>query len=199
MKRITVLTISIIFIVIGVPAFAEKVKDVIVVNDPVNPVPIVGETTVTNTVDIEVVNADPLPVIIEGGFQRIPFQRQQQSSQVPDTISVTHHYPVPDGYTLVIESFSVLTTVPSSQVLFRSSVTTTASANSAEHHFDLPELAVIGTSRYYRGLHSVRLYADSGTNVSITIAKQDVFTGTLTVFSSISGYLIPEGATRLGP
>ena len=143
---------------------------------------------------VEVVNLDPVPV-----FQRIPFQGQQQSSQVPNTISLKHSYPVPVGFTLVVESLSVYAEVPSSQVLFRSSITTRALGVFAEHHFDLPEVAVILSSRLYRGLHSVRLYADSGSNVEIVIAKQDVFTGTLTVFSSISGYLIPEDAPRLGP
>lgn len=205
MKRIALFTISLIFVLIVTPVFAKNVKlaknvkKVIVVNDTASPVPISGETTVTNTVECEVMNSTPVPVTIDGNISRIPFQRQQQSLQVPNTISVLHDYQVPDDSTLVIESFSVYAELPSSQVLFRSSITTTASGEFAEHHFDLTQFAEILDKRFYRGIHSVRLYADPGTTVTIEIAKQDVATGTLTVFSSISGYLVPVGATSLGP
>jgi hypothetical protein len=166
---------SLIFVFVVTLAFAQDEKEVIVIN------------------------ADPLPVVVEENFRRIPFQEQKQSLQLDNAINVTHSYRVPNGFILVIESFSASGTLPTRQVLRRSSITTTASGASAEHHFNLSKVSEIDNYKHYSGLHSVRLYADSGTNVDIQIVKQNVASGKLTVFTSISGYLIPEGATRLGP
>ena len=179
-------------------AYAAQVKDVNVVNTPTVNVANLPDVNVANTVDVEVVNADPVAVQIVENFPRLPFQSQQQSSPAT-AISVVHTYQVPMGFTLVIESFSARVTLPSSQFLFGSNISTTTSGQTAQHHFALPEVGNCCNSRFYRGMHAMRLYADSGTNVQIVISKQDVFTGTLTVSTSISGYLVPEDATSLQP
>jgi len=145
------------------PAVAQPTKEVIVIN----------------TVN------EPVPVTDVGKAARMPFQIET----IIDGEGVVHNplFSVPASQRAVIEMVSVLVTLPDVQGLGGFlSVETTADATQANHYLVLQTQGTVLTSEARTALHSVRLYADPGTQVWVNglLPVGSVFRVTL------SGYLV---------
>jgi len=123
--------------------------------------------------DVIVINTvgEPVPVVDVGEAARQPFQIQTNIN-----VSGFLHEPlftVPAGQRAVIETVSVLVIFPVAQAPGGFlSVETTADVTPADHHLVLMTQGTVVASEARTALHSVRLYADPGTQIFVNGALQ---------------------------
>jgi hypothetical protein len=151
----------------GAPPPPQASKHVTVINTPSQPVPVID---VGEDADEEV---------------RQPFQDQTQIN----VAGFLHDplYTVPQGQRALIETVSVQLTLPVSQgVGSILSVETSVDNVTASHFLVLVNQGVVLSSEARTANHSVRLYADPGTQIFLNGAAQ---VGS-TIFVTLSGYLV---------
>ena len=145
-------------------AVAQPPKDVIVVNPPDTPVPVVVQ------------NNEPFHRFLTGTMAAGVFN-------MGDTLAVV----VPAGKRLVIETVSaIVTTLAGQNVRIRADAS--ALGFTSAHHMTVsqePWQAEVD----HKGIQSLRMYADPGSTVFIRVAR-DQGAGIANVNASISGHLI---------
>ena len=145
-------------------AFAQPPKDVIVVNPPDTPVPVVVQ------------NNEPFHRFLVGTMAPGVFN-------MGDTLAVV----VPAGKRLVIETASaIVTTLAGQNVRIR--VDANALGFFAAHHLTVSQEPWAGEIDH-KGIQSLRMYANAGTTVYIRVSR-DQGAGIANVNASISGHLI---------
>ena len=145
-------------------ALAQPPKDVIVVNPPDAPVPVVVQ------------NNEPFHRFLVGTMAPGVFN-------MGDTLAVV----VPAGKRLVIETASaIVTTVAGQNVRIR--VDANALGFFAAHHLTVSQ-EPWQSEIDHKGIQSLRMYANAGTTVYIRVSR-DQGAGTANVNASISGHLI---------
>ncbi len=213
-KRFDVLAYAsmlLVILVVGYPretSAAPAVKDVIVVNDPLN-VAVVNEpvavtvlnepvaVTLDEPVDVNVVNNDP-PV----GAPTEPFQISLQGTFVAGSQSLTeltgfpgsNLFTVPSGKRLVIEHVSVLNSLPGGQgAEITLKVTIDVGEATLFHRFVMTkqlEFTNIPPQDRFTASQAIKLYPGPGTDV-VVAGQRDETTGEGTALLMISGFLVP--------
>jgi hypothetical protein len=172
MKRAVVSSIVVAIFTLGFSiatasdALAQPPKDVIVVNPPDAPVPVVAQTNV-------------------------PFHRFLVGTMAPgefnmgDTLAVT----VPLGKRLVVETVSaIVTTLAGQNVRIRADASGLGFV--AAHHLAVSRESWLAETDH-KGIQSLKMYADAGSRVFIRVSR-DNGAGIANVNASISGYLIDQ-------
>jgi len=202
MKKLTITWGTILAVLVFGMAWAEKPKEVTVVNDPSNPVPVTGETTVTGNVtlegtsevnvantplDVNIINtpADPALVRDVDNNLRTPFAWDGEGT-----------YTVPLNRRLVIELFTMRAFSVDTPSHIAPYIKATTNGTTVDHYLQVTVQDYTITPGYiqrdYTGSQAVRIYADPGSEV--TTGRW--FSGNFTTYRlSISGYLedIPLG------
>ena len=147
-------------------AFAQPPKDIIVVNLPDAPVPVIGQYN-------EPYHAFLVGTMADGVFS------------MGDTLAVT----VPLGKRLVVETVSAIVTTNAGQNV-RIRADAQAPEAFAAHHLTVSREAWQGLVDH-KSIQSLRMYATAGTRVFIRVSR-DVAMGLANVNASISGHLIDQ-------
>lgn len=175
-------------------------KDVVVVNTPGQPVPTVvnNEVLVNGTValnplgnGVQVLNNVTNPAFTRAADNpaRQPFHREALPFIAPGLLNATDtSIIVPADKYLVIETVSATATVPLGQNL-RVRIRTTAGGQLGGHHIDLVDRGAFQGMQDFKGTHAVRFYADPGSMVEISIARNDTLSF-VQLNLSISGHLV---------
>jgi len=198
MKKFTFFKILLFFIIasiITIRAYAEE-NNVFIPNPDV---PIKVDMTIIGTPDVNVVNT-PLQVEVtnRGTFEREPFQFTDNLTNQSGNLSHTS-YRVPSDKRLVIETVSMMATIPiGHEILTYTIETRLISEPGANHYIPVFKQAVTTTASYYSACQAVRIYADPRTTVFLRLH----LTGSAYSFlfaPTISGYLIPYESPNLAP
>ena len=151
-------------------ALAQPPKDVIIVNAPDQPVPVV-------------VQNPPAPAGAQAFHRFLVGSMADGTFNMGDTLAVT----VPAGKRLVIETASAIVTTSAGQNV-RIRVDANNGGFTAAHHLTVSQESWAG-SIDHKGIQSLRMYADAGTTVYFRVAR-DQSLGIGNVNASISGHLI---------
>ena len=169
MRRAVVVSIVAVFtlgfsIATASDAFAQPPKDVIVVNPPDSPVPVVLQ------------NNEPFHRFLVGSMADGVFN-------MGDTLAVV----VPAGKRLVLETVSAIVTTNAGQNV-RIRIDANTGGFFAAHHLTVSKEPWQNDTDH-KGIQSLRMYADSKTTVYFRVAR-DQAVGIANVNASISGHLI---------
>jgi hypothetical protein len=186
-------------------------KDVRVINKETEPVPVSLQTP--NPVPVSLQSPNPVPVSLDGTVQidtsqpipvvdanavaLEPFQEQKTTPGMTgfETISSTRFDPIPAGKRLVIELVTARSHVSENQRPIVT-LTTMQRGKQVEHQIAMMQESVVDGEEFVEllGTHSVRIYADAGTEPFVTLHRYGrLFGGDAEVAfckMSISGYLV---------
>lgn len=203
MKKLTVSWIATMAILLHGLAWADKVKDVTVVNDFSEPIPVSGETTVSGSVtlegtsDVNVING-PLDVnVANAPAARVPFVSDTgfviggQPGGIEATVAGAN-----PGLLLVIEQVGI------KLELSDPTVKTTEWALSGLYGTESWTFPLVfpqeGAPGFLQASQRVRLYHDMSEPLKFRYFRDPIGPQVqLTV--TVSGYTIPIGDPRLGP
>ncbi len=176
-------------------AIAQAISQVKVVNTVREPVPTTvqgtAQVSISNSPTVQVGNGDgdPIPVKMIT-TSRLPFQASANGVFGVGSVSGSGLIAVPAGKRLFIEYTSAFVMLPTGQNLHQISIATTVGGGTVQHQlarsFSGPHFS--GTDDVFTSAQETRLYADGGTAVVFSLARNSgAGSGTLTV--TVSGYL----------
>ncbi|MEP7273874.1 MAG: hypothetical protein ABI882_20405 [Acidobacteriota bacterium] len=174
---------------------AQAISQVKVVNTLREPVPTIAtgttQVSVSNSPTVQIGNGDTHPVPVKPvSVVRQPFQASANGAFVGGSVSGSAFIAVPAGKRLFIEYATAFIVVPTGQNVHQLSLATTIGGAAVPHqltrNFAGPHFS--GTDDVFSAGQETHLYADGGTSVAFSIARNSsVGTGTISV--SLSGYL----------
>lgn len=150
--------------------------------------------TATNVV-VTNTSGQPVPIKDQDNPALQPFQTYGGVSMLGNNINASFQIAVPAGKRLVIEQVSAIITGESTGAHPYFQVASTAAGIPAYTRFTTPSALADNSLTLFMGVQAVHIYADGGTNVTITAYKTtDMFGSyTNTAFSgqiTVSGYLV---------
>ena len=155
-----------------------------------------GQAGGTGTSNVVVTNspAQPVPVKEQNNPAFQPFQWQQGVSMLGLSSSYSFNIPVPAGKRLVIEHISGYFAGNSDGTIPRMSLQTHLNGVPSAMWFPLTYVGADIYGPQFNASHSMRMYADGGTNVTVFVSKSlDVygkFSSATSGAVTISGYLV---------
>ena len=173
------------------PSPVPPPMNVKVVNTDAEPVPVTGTVSVSN------LGSSPLPVrdVDNPARRAVQFQAFLNCSGGGIGCSPAQTpYTVPEGKRLVIEYASMKVTLSEGQSAILG-ILTTLNGELVTHYFPqtqpalAPNPGISPSGNYVSAGQQVRIYADSGTNVSFQVDRTSN-TGTFVIIVSMSGYLV---------
>ena len=151
-------------------------------------------------VTIENESINPVPVI-QSRPQRTPYNFYNfftfRNTTSTDTKIASYDFTPSTDELLVIETVTFNVDIRPDEQLYNAIIGTTVNGKTSAHYLTIPEGIVVARKAYNIAL-PIRLYADPGTTISLSFAKNATLDGG-TVAVSLSGYLIPAGDTSLAP
>ncbi|MBL8189010.1 MAG: hypothetical protein JNK38_13450 [Acidobacteria bacterium] len=167
-----------------------------IINSTSEPVP----TTVTNSPTVKLAsnaavtinNGESNPVLVQGVNDGVtPFHQSVSGNFPSGSVSASGVIPVPAGYRLVIEYVSASVLLPTGQNLHQASVSTQFKDVAVQHHLVRNEHGphFSGNNNQFVVGQQVRLYADGGTPVIFSLARNNG-TGSAGYSATVSGYLV---------
>ena len=178
--------VAVLIVCVAGAAAAPPDRDVVVVNTPAQPVPVVA--TITGPVTAAITPS------------KEPFQQDVSVLVDAGVLSNTVSFAVPSGKRLVLEYVSGNTRVDD-QELVRVNILTTAGGVSATHTlapivFHRPFEAPTHADFIVTYGQTVRIYADPGTQVSVMATRSENAEITATFFQlALSGYMVNCGTS----
>jgi hypothetical protein len=174
-KMVSLITIALGLMIAGAPTFAEKPKEVVIVNGESSPVSVSGKVTLTGTATVA------LPKLI-----RMQFTGNCSTTGQPDCGKYV--YDVPTGRRLVIEYFSCTAQVDTGQSLVCALYTGSIKSNGILQlpHF-LPSTPPAGRFQSVSAGQQVMVFSDPGTTIGFSATVNG--SQSLYVNYSLSGYL----------
>jgi hypothetical protein len=207
---VTTLLVTALVLAGPVRSDAQPQKDVVVVNDQNNPVPVVAEGTtvvsgkvsVDNTPNVQVANTAANPALVrnvdEGSRQ--PFHLQLRLDLPSGTDSQSVSFTLPSGKRLVIEFVSMRGILPPNQSVFMNILTYAPTlfngqlgVGSAFHNPLVVDQGMFGVQHFVGVAQQLRIYAEPNQPVRVDIGRDLSFQfpgGEASFTVTLSGYLV---------